>query len=362
MGALKARAARIVKLLELTKTDACIVKSLENRRYITGLATSDGMVVVTRMGNRYVIVDERYEEIATKQLMPLGFIVRIAINKANYVDIMNDIVQSDRVSAMLLESDNISHEEYIEFENGMYSKVMPLKTQLSRIRTAKDLQEVENIKTAQRISEKTFEEILNYIKPGMTEKQLQAKIVQSLLENGSDLDRFHICCVSGENSSLVHGAATDRVIKQGDPVMMEFGAVYNGYRSTMTRTICMGKPEAEFEKAYEIVKHAGMLGARALHSGVTAAAADDEIRRVIENCGYGANFRHASGHGIGLDYIEGPILSYNSTEKLSVGNVIAVEPGIYLKGRFGIRISDLYYIGETFTEDITRAPKELIIL
>lgn len=362
MDALKTRAARIIRLLELTKTDACVVKSLENRRYITGLATSEGMVVVTRMGNRYVIVDERYEEIATKQLMPQGFVVRIAINKSNYVDIMNDIVQSDRISAMLLESDNISHEEYMDFENGMYSKVMPLKTQLSKIRTSKDLQELENIKTAQRISEKTFEEILEYIKPGMSEKQVQAKIVQSLLENGSDLDRFHICCVSGENSSLVHGAATDRIIAKGDPVMMEFGAVYNGYRSTMARTICMGKPEPEFEKAYNIVKHAGLIGARALHSGISAKAADEEIRGFIEKSGYGANFRHAAGHGIGIDYIEGPILSYNSKEKLAVGNVIAVEPGIYIKGRFGIRISDLYYIGEMFTEDITRAPKELIIL
>ena len=128
MDALKARADRVIKLLELTKTDACIVKSTENRRYLTGLATSDGMVVITRMGNRYIVVDDRYEEIAQKQLAPQGFSVRVAIHKHNYIDIMNDIVQSDRVSSMLLESDGISHEEYINFENGMYSRVMPLKT------------------------------------------------------------------------------------------------------------------------------------------------------------------------------------------------------------------------------------------
>lgn len=362
MNALKNRADRIVQLLILTKTDACVVKSLENRRYITGLATSDGMVVVTRMGNRYVIVDERYEEIATKQLIPQGFAVRIALSRADYVDIMNDIVQTDRVSAMLLESDGISHEEYIDFENGMYSKVMPLKTQLSKIRTSKDAVEVENIKTAQRINEKTFEQMLDYIKPGMTEKQVQAKIVQSLLENGSDLDRFHICCVSGPNSSLVHGAATDRIITAGDPVMMEFGAVYNGYRSTMTRTVCVGQPQEEFKRIYNIVHNASLLGAKYIRSGVTAAAADEEIRGYIEQSGYGLNFRHASGHGIGLDYIEGPVLSYNSKETLAVGNVISMEPGIYLKGQFGVRIADLLYIGQQGTEDITRAPRELIIL
>ena len=362
MDVLKTRADRVIKLLELTKTDACIVKSPENRRYLTGLATSEGMVVITKMGNRYVIVDDRYEEIAAKQLVPQGFALRVAINKYNYVDIMNDIVQSDRVSSMLLESDGISHEEYIDFENGMYSRVMPLKTQLSKIRTVKDLQEVENIKTAQRISEKTFEEILDYIKPGMSEKQVQAKIVQSLLENGSDLEKFHINCVSGPNSSLVHGVAGDRIIQKGDPIMLDFGAFYNGYRSSMARTICVGEPEEEFKKIYSIVKNASLLGARHIRNGVAAKTADEEIRGYIEQSGYGPHFVHASGHGIGIDYIEGPLLSYNSNEVLSTGNVIIMEPGIYIKGRHGVRISDLYYIGAMGTEDITRAPKELIIL
>lgn len=362
MDALKARADRVIKLLELTKTDACIVKSTENRRYLTGLATSDGMVVVTKMGNRYVVVDDRYEEIAQKQLTPQGFSVRVAIHKHNYIDIMNDIVQSDRVSSMLLESDGISHEEYINFENGMYSRVMPLKTQLSKIRTIKDSLEVENIKTAQRINEKTFEQMLDYIKPGMTEKQVQAKIVQSLLENGSDLEKFHINCVSGPNSSLVHGVATDRVICKGDPLMLDFGAFYNGYRSSMARTVCVGEPDEEFKKIYDIVKTASLLGARHIRNGVAAKTADAEIRGYIEQSGYGPHFVHASGHGIGIDYIEGPVLSYTSNETLSTGNVIIMEPGIYVKGRFGVRISDLYYIGPMGTENITRAPKDLVIL
>ena len=362
MFALKARAEKIIKLLELTRTDACVVKSVENRRYLTGLATSAGMVVITRKGNRYVVVDDRYEEIATKQLVPQGFIVRGLLNYDNYAEIMYDIVQSDHISVMLLESDGISHEEYIKFENSMYSKVMPLKAQLNKIRAVKDFEELENIKTAQRISEKVFDDMLEYIKPGMTEKQVEAKIVQSLLENGSDLAKFHMCCVSGANSSLIHGAATDRVIEKGDPLLLDFGAMYKGYRSSMSRTICVGKPSADFERAYQAVKTASVMAARYVRAGAEAQTVDEEIRRFIEEMGYGGNFRHAAGHGIGLDYIELPIVGHKSTELLNVGNLMVIEPGVYLKGEYGIRIGDLFYIGENGTENLTKTTKELIIL
>ena len=362
MFALKARAEKIIKLLELTRTDACVVKSVENRRYLTGLATSAGMVVITRKGNRYVVVDDRYEEIATKQLVPQGFIVRGLLNYDNYAEIMYDIVQSDHISVMLLESDGISHEEYVKFENSMYSKVMPLKAQLNKIRAVKDFEELENIKTAQRISEKVFDDMLEYIKPGMTEKQVEAKIVQSLLENGSDLAKFHMCCVSGANSSLIHGAATDRVIEKGDPLLLDFGAMYKGYRSSMSRTICVGKPSADFERAYQAVKTASVMAARYVRAGAEAQTVDEEIRRFIEEMGYGGNFRHAAGHGIGLDYIELPIVGHKSTELLNVGNLVVIEPGVYLKGEYGIRIGDLFYIGENGTENLTKTTKELIIL
>ena len=170
MFSLKQRAERVKKILELIKADACVVKSAENRRYLTGLETTAGMVVITRMGNRYFLVDERYEEIASRLLVPQGFIIKLVLKNENYAEFMNDIVQSDRVKTILLESSGISHEEYIQFETSLYAKVLPLKSQLSKIRTIKDLSEVENIKTAQRINEKTFEDIIEYIKFGMTEK------------------------------------------------------------------------------------------------------------------------------------------------------------------------------------------------
>lgn len=362
MFTLKARAERVRKVLELTKTDACIVKSVENRNYLTGLITTEGMVIITRAGNSYVLVDDRYSEIATRQLVPQGFIVKVILTPLNYSDCMNDIVQADKVKSMLLESGNLSHEDYLEIETSMFSKVIPLKTQLSKLRVTKDFAEIENIKTAQRINEKTFEEILEFIKPGMTEKQIQARLVQGLLENGSDLDNFHICCVSGANSSLIHGQASDKKIENGEALMLDFGAIYGGYKSVMTRTISIGKPSDEFKKAYEVVQNASRIGVKYIHSQNSGASADKEIRKFIEQMGYGSNFRHSSGHGVGLDFIEAPFISKSSTDILQFGNVVTLEPGIYVKGEFGIRICDLLYISENGTENLTRASKELIIL
>ena len=358
----KARADRLRKVLELIRADACIVKSEDSRRYLTGISTNEGMVMVTRAGNRYFLTDTSYEEMATRALSPLGFTVRTVGQNAEYAMFLNEIIQSDKIKTVLLESNAISHEEYLAFENALYAKVQPLKTQLDKLRMVKDLEEVENIKTAQRINEKSFDELLGFIKPGMTEKQVQAKLVQLMLENGSDLEKFHICCVSGSHSSLVHGRATDKKIETGENLMLEFGAVYNGYRSDMARTICIGQPSDEFKNAYRIVQNACVIGQRYIQKGVSGRAADTEIRRYIEENGYRNYFRHSLGHGIGIQLREGPYLAQDSKDVLTAGNVVTMEPGIYIKGKFGIRIEDLLYISNIGTENLTRTTRDLIIL
>ena len=358
----KARADRLRKVMELIKADACIVKSEENRRYLTGITTSQGMVVITRAGNRYFLTDTSYEEMATRTLSPQGFTVRTVGRQTEYAMFINEIIQADKIKVALLESNGINHEDYLELENALYAKVMPLKTQLDKLRMIKDLAEIENIKTAQRINEKSFEELMGFIKPGMTEKQVQAKLVQLMLENGSDMEKFHICCVSGSNSSLVHGSATDKRIEKGDNLMLEFGAVYNGYRSDMARTISVGQPSDEFRKAYKIVQDACVIGQRYIQRGVSGRAADTEIRQYIEDNGYKNYFRHSLGHGIGVQHREGPYLAQDSNDILTAGNVVTMEPGIYIKGKFGIRIEDLLYISNMGTENLTRTTRDLIIL
>ena len=362
MFSLKARADRLRKVMELIKADACIVKSEQSRRYLTGIDTAEGVVVITRVGNRYFLVDRRYEEFATRRLSPQGFTVRTVGRHSEYAMFINEIIQSDKISAALLESNAISHEDYLELENALYAKIIPLKSQLDKLRMIKDLEEVENIKTAQRISEKSFEDLLPFIKPGVTEKQVQAKLVQLMLENGSDLAKFHITCVSGANTSLINGRATDKKIESGDALMLEFGAVYNGYRSDMARTLVIGKADEEFKKAYRIVQDACVIGRLYIKKGVSGQAADGEIRRYIEENGYRDYFRHSLGHGIGVQLAEAPYLSSDSKDILTAGNVVTLEPGIYIKGKFGIRIEDLLYISASGTENLTRTTRDLIEL
>ena len=362
MFVLKERADKIIRLLELTKTDACVVKSFENRRYLTGLATSAGMVVITKKGNRYVVVDDRYEEIATKQLVPQGFIVRGLLNYDNYAEIMYDIVQRDHVSVMLLESEGISHEEYVKFENSMYSKVMPLKAQLNKIRAVKDFEEVENIKTAQRISEKVFDEILGYIKPGMTELELQAELIYCLYKNGGQGLSFDPIVVSGPNTSLPHGVAGDRVIREGDFVTMDFGVLYQGYCSDMTRTVAVGYATDEMKEVYNTVLKAQLAGIAATKAGVPGKDIDAAARQIIVDAGYGPYFGHGYGHSLGLEIHEAPNPNSGNPAPMPLGAVASAEPGVYLPGKFGVRIEDVTIYLEDGCEDITHSPKNLIIV
>ncbi len=348
------------ELLHRVKADAIVVKSYENRLYLTELKTSAATVIVTKKG-QYFLCDERYEEIAKRELSSMGFTVVVG-SLRNMTKNINDIMQNDRVSIMLLESDAISHEEYLEFETALWAKTLPLKTQLKKLRMIKEDSEIENLKTAQRINERCFEEIIKIITPGMTEKEIEARLVYLMLENGSDLDKFHICCISGENSSLIHGRASERILRDGDVLLLEFGAVYNGYRSNMARTVCIGYASDEFKKAYEVVKNSFIIAMQQINSEKSAKKIDDEVRTYIEKSGYHGCFNHSLGHGIGIDLNEMPLLNPNSNDEIQAGNVLAIEPGIYIKEKFGIRICDMIYLSNNSIENLTRATKDLIIL
>ncbi len=356
----KIKLEKVRELLSRVKADAIVVKSYENRLYLTGLKASWAVVIITKKG-QYFLCDDRYSEIATRELVPLGFNVVVGTTVQTMKNI-NNIMQDDRVSVMLLESDGISHEDYLAFETALWAKTFPLKTQLQKLRAVKDLSEIENIKTAQRINEKCFEEILKFISVGLTEKEIEAKLVHLMLENGSDLDKFHICCISGKNSSLVHGRASERILRDGDVLLLEFGAVYNGYRSNMARTVCIGYASEEFKKAYEVVKNSFVIAMQNINSEKSAKKIDEEVRTYIEKSGYRGCFNHSLGHGIGIDLNEAPILNPSSSDMITPGNVLAIEPGVYIKENFGIRICDMIYLSENSIENLTRATKELIIL
>ena len=233
---------------------------------------------------------------------------------------------------------------------------------IDSFRAVKNEAEIENICKAQRIAEAAFDHILGFIKVGVTEKEVALELDHYMLSHGADGLSFETIAISGANTSKPHGVPTDKKIEHGDFVTMDYGAVVNGYHSDMTRTVAVGAASDEQKKIYKIVFEAQLAVLRVLKNGVKCSDADKAARDVITEAGYGEYFRHSTGHGVGIEIHEKPFISPKSTATLRSGNVVTDEPGIYIPGKFGVRIEDMALITENGCKNLTKAPKELIII
>jgi len=233
---------------------------------------------------------------------------------------------------------------------------------IDSFRAVKNEAEIENICKAQRIAEAAFDHILDFIKVGVTEKEVALELDHYMLSHGADGLSFETIAISGANTSKPHGVPTDKKIEHGDFVTMDYGAVVNGYHSDMTRTVAVGAASDEQKKIYKIVFEAQLAVLRVLKNGVKCSDADKAARDVITEAGYGEYFRHSTGHGVGIEIHEKPFISPTSTATLRSGNVVTDEPGIYIPGKFGVRIEDMALITENGCKNLTKAPKELIII
>jgi Xaa-Pro aminopeptidase len=218
------------------------------------------------------------------------------------------------------------------------------------------------MRKAQSITDKAFAEIITRLKAGMTEKELQAELIYCLYKNGADGLAFSPIVVSGPNTSLPHGVASDRVIREGDFVTMDFGAQYQGYCSDMTRTVAIGYASEEMKEVYNTVLKAQLAGIAATKAGIPGGEVDGAARAVIEEAGYGKYFGHGYGHSVGLEIHEAPNCGFASQQIMVENCVASAEPGIYLPGKFGVRIEDVLIYKEGGYENITASPKNLIII
>ena len=231
------------------------------------------------------------------------------------------------------------------------------------IRRKKEPEEVKAIVTAQRFAERAFDDILNFIKPGKTEIEVAARLSYIMKLNGSEGDSFSPLVSTGSNTAQIHNSPSDRPIKEGEFVMMDYGATFNGYCSDMTRTIAVGHADDEMQEVYNIVLAAQNTAISALKPGLPCREGDAAARNYFAERGYDKYFGHALGHCVGLDLQEQPFLSQSSMiNRCHVGDVTTVEPGIYIDGKFGVRIEDMVYIGENENTNLTKAEKKLIIL
>jgi len=336
--------------------DGALIVSPESRRYFTGFNASDGFLFITKSGSVF-LTDSRYIEAAKNKI--------ICCEVEEQKGKLMDYAKRFNCKVLAVEADRLTVTQLKNLRKALHGiKLTTVATDkiIDSFRAVKNEAEIENICKAQRIAEAAFDHILDFIKVGVTEKEVALELDHYMLSHGADGLSFETIAISGANTSKPHGVPTDKKIEHGDFVTMDYGAVVNGYHSDMTRTVAVGAASDEQKKIYKIVFEAQLAVLRVLKNGVKCSDADKAARDVITEAGYGEYFRHSTGHGVGIEIHEKPFISPKSTATLRSGNVVTDEPGIYIPGKFGVRIEDMALITENGCKNLTKAPKELIII
>lgn len=352
---------KISKLTENLKKHECLlVTSFDNRKYLTGFPSSAGYLVLGKNGSAF-FTDSRYIEAAEEKI------------KVCPVNLLRDF--KDDVAEYIFQHGytkiHIEAERTTVSQLNFMSKCMKLAKicsdgnldrSISKLREVKSEEEIEKIQKAQLIAEKAFDDILKFIRPGVSELEIAARLENIMRINGSEGFSFDTIAISGRNTSKPHGVPTENKVQKGDFVTMDYGAVSDGYRSDMTRTVAVGEVTSKQAEIYNTVLTAQESSLKILKAGVKCSDADKAARDVIKNADYGEFFGHSTGHGVGIEIHETPNLAPKSKAVLQAGNVVTVEPGIYLPNEFGVRIEDFVVITETGYRNLTSSPKNLIVL
>ena len=339
--------------------DALVLTDPVSIRYASGFHITDGAAVIAR-DRAFFITDSRYIEAAGQAVSDMELLC--TSREKNLKAILGELFARGSYKTVGAEEDRVSHGEWSALESVIGSTLRDAACVLSALRASKDADEIHAIVAAQRIAEKALDDVLGLIHPGMTEKEVAAELVYRMYKYGGEANSFDPIVVTGKKSSMPHGVPGDDVIAPGDFITMDFGTMYNGYCSDMTRTVAVGSATEEMRAVYNTVLEAQLVGIAAAKPGVPGCEIDMAARRVIEKAGYGSFFGHGFGHSLGLEIHETPNANLANTEPLPEGAVISAEPGIYLPGRFGVRIEDMLWLRGDGAKNLTNAPKELIIL
>lgn len=336
-----------------------LLTSRYSRHYGAEFDIAEGMAVVSP-GECLYFTDSRYIESARKNIR--GFRVEEVNRERNYPSCINEVCSSQGISVLGYEEDYLTAAELLSLREKLTAELVPMSAAINGFRAVKEDWELERMRKAQDITDKAFSEVCTKIRRGMTEKELQAELIYCLYKNGADGLSFDPIVVSGPNTSMPHGVAGDRVLQDGDFITMDFGVLYGGYCSDMTRTVALGYATEEMKKVYETVLQAQLAGIAAAKAGTTGQQVDGAARKVITDAGYGPYFGHGFGHSLGLEIHEAPNCNAANAKPMPAGAVSSAEPGIYLPGQFGVRIEDVVIFREDGCENITHSPKNLIIL
>lgn len=348
---------KLRKILQEQNIDGILITNEYNRRYMTGFTGTAGVAIVSQ-NDAVFITDFRYTEQATAQIKDY----RIVQHEATILEEIATQVKAMGIKLLGFEKDSVSYGTYELYKNVIQADLVPVSGLIEKIRLIKTAQEINIIKVACEIADHAFTHILDYIKPGKTELDVSNELEFFMRQQGATQSSFDTIVASGLRSALPHGVATNKVIEKGDFVTLDFGALYNGYISDITRTVAVGEPSEKLVEMYNTVLASQLLALEKVGPGLTGIQADAIARDYLTEKGYGEAFGHSLGHGIGLEVHEGPGLSKRSNTVLEPGMAVTIEPGVYVPGVGGVRIEDDILITESGNELLTHSTKELIIL
>lgn len=351
---------KCVKIIDELGADALLILNESNMHYLCGFSPSEGVVFLLKNGDCYHIVDSRYTETAENHAKETGLMVIEANSRMS--EVISKICAENNIHKIAFEDETISLKAYSTYKSATECEFIGIENRFMKIRNVKSEDEIALMKEANRIAEKSFLELLNHVKAGKTEKELQAQFEYIMAKNGSDGVSFGTILLTGAHTSLPHGVPSDKIIQNGDFVLFDFGATCNGYHSDMTRTVAVGSATDEMKEMYNLVLRAQLAGIDALKAGARCADVYKAAYDLLEEKQMAKYFRHGLGHGVGLDIHEGYSASPKNEDVYEIGNITSIEPGIYIPDKFGIRIEDVCIVTKYGNENISTVPKELIIL
>lgn len=344
----------------LKDIDACIVLSKTNRFFLCGYISSNGIVVITK-NNNYFLTDFRYKEEAEEVLKSKGYVV-VECKSEELQDTLNYIFYSEGIKTAGVEEE-VYYSEYKKIigylENFEIKNLSPILCEMRSVKTNKELK---IIRQAQDINDRTFLDIKEIVKPGITERDLSVELKYRLLKNGADDFAFEPIVAFGKNTSKPHSSLSGKLLESGELIMLDFGAKYQNYCSDMTRMLCLGKPtDEDAEFYYNLVLRAQSVALDRIKENANVKEIDGLVRGIFANNGCEQNFGHGLGHGVGLDIHEYPNVKSVSEDVFKTNMVVTVEPGLYFTEKFGIRIEDLVVITKEGIENLTKSEKNLVI-
>lgn len=352
------RLRRLRSRLAEEGVDAILISDGENRRYLSGFVGTAGYLLITKDA-AVLVTDSRYTEQAGRQAP--GYRVDRVTGR---LDWLPGLAAEFGLERLAFEADDITvhtldriRAAFADSPNGPGPELTPTTGITLGLRALKEPAEVEALQRAVDIADAAFENVSGTIRPGDTEAEVAWRIELAVREQGAESLSFDTIVGSGPNAALPHHRAAERAIQEGEPIVIDMGARFDGYCSDLTRTVVVGRSDGQFQKVYDTVLGAQLTAIESVTSGMTGREADRLARAVIEEAGFGELFGHSLGHGVGLEVHEAPSVAATSEGKLEDGMVFTIEPGVYIPGWGGVRIEDVVILENGRARVLSKAPK-----